>query len=156
DLAKLKAPLEATFLAVMSNGAENDGYNALVLIAGLGWRDVALLRAFSRYLRQALVPFSQDYMWETLRKHAALAKQIVELFYARFDPRIGNDREQREAEIAAAIEKALEDVSSLDEDRILRRFVNAVQSGLRTNYFQLTTSGKPVDVITVKYDSRKV
>lgn len=156
DLAALKAPLEATFLAVMSNGAENDGYNALVLVAGLGWRDVALLRAFSRYLRQALVPFSQDYMWTTLRKHAGLAKQIVDLFYARFDPRIGDDRDKREAGIAAAIEKALEDVSSLDEDRILRRFVNAVQSGLRTNYFQLAANGKPADVIAVKYDSRKV
>lgn len=156
DLAALQGPLEATFLAVMSNTAENDGYNALVLVGGLGWRDVALLRAFSRYLRQVLVPFSQDYMWTTLRKHSSLARQIVDLFYARFDPRIEGDRAAREAEIAAFIEKALEDVASLDEDRILRRFVNVVQSALRTNYFQLGPGGRAADVITVKYDSRKV
>lgn len=156
SLGELKSPLEATFLAVMGGVAENDGYNALVLGAGLGWRDVALLRAVSRYLRQVLVPFSQDYMWATLRRHPAMARQIVELFYARFDPRETKGREKREAEILAAIEKALEGVDSLDEDRILRRFVNAVQSGLRTNYFQLKRNGKPADVITIKYDSRKV
>ncbi len=59
-------------------------------------------------------------------------------------------------DLLAAIETALAGVDSLDEDRILRRFVNAVQSGLRTNYFQLAASGKPADVITIKYDSRKV
>ena len=72
---------------VMRGVAENDGYNALVLAAGLGWRDVALIRTISRFLRQIRVPYSQDYMWATLRKHAALAAKIVELFHARFDPR---------------------------------------------------------------------
>ena len=71
----------------MRGVAENDGYNALVLAAGLGWRDVALIRTISRFLRQIRVPYSQDYMWATLRKHAALAAKIVELFHARFDPR---------------------------------------------------------------------
>ncbi len=156
ELGELKSPLEATFLAVMGGIAENDGYNALVLGAGLGWRDVALLRAISRYLRQVLVPFSQDYMWATLRRHPDMARQIVELFYARFDPREEKDRDKRLADCVAAIETALAGVDSLDEDRILRRFVNAVQSGLRTNYFQLTAAGKPADVITIKYDSRKV
>lgn len=156
NLGELKSPLEATFLAVMGGVAENDGYNALVLGSGLGWRDVSLLRAISRYMRQVLVPFSQDYMWTTLRRHSALARQIVQLFYARFDPRDDKDRERREADCLAAIEKALDGVDSLDEDRILRRFVNAVQSGLRTNYFQLKANGKPADVVTIKYDSRKV
>ncbi len=157
DLAKVEASLEACFLAVMDNAAENDGYNALVLLAGLGWRDVALLRAISRYLRQVLIPYSQDYMWATLRKHPAIAQKLVELFYARFDPRIERaERERREADIAAAIETALGGVDVLDEDRILRRFVNAVQSGLRTNYFQLGADGKAAPVIAIKFDSRKL
>src|SRR6202030_488911 len=67
--------------------AENDGYNALVLEAGLQWRDVALVRTLSRFLRQAKGAFSQDYMWASLRKHAAVAGDIVQLFHARFDPR---------------------------------------------------------------------
>ncbi len=79
DLAALKERLEACFLAVMGGRAENDGYNALVLAAGLVWRDVALIRTLSRFLRQVRVPFSQDYMWATLRKHAGIAAQIVSL-----------------------------------------------------------------------------
>ena len=75
---------------VMRGLAENDGYNALVMIAGLQWRDVALVRAISRFLRQIRVPYSQDYMWTTLRKHAGLAAKIVDLFHARFDPRLSS------------------------------------------------------------------
>ena len=71
----------------MGGGAENDGYNALVLAAGMMWRDVALIRTVSRFLRQIRVPYSQDYMWTTLVKHAAIAADIVRLFQARFDPR---------------------------------------------------------------------
>ena len=60
-------------MAVMRGRAENDGYNALVLTAGLQWRDVALVRTISRFLRQVRVPYSQDYMWATLRKHFGIA-----------------------------------------------------------------------------------
>src|SRR5216683_4728650 len=87
DLDAAKRGLEAAFLVVMSGVAENDGYNALVLAAGMMWRDVALIRTMSRFLRQIRVPYSQDYMWVTLVKHAAIATDIVRLFHARFDPR---------------------------------------------------------------------
>jgi NAD-specific glutamate dehydrogenase len=89
DLSPKMERLEACFIMVMRGIAENDGYNALVLVADLWWRDVALIRTISRFLRQIRVPYSQDYMWATLRKHATLATKLVELFQARFDPRIG-------------------------------------------------------------------
>ena len=72
----------------MGGAAENDGYNALVLHAGLMWRDVALIRSISRFLRQIRVSYSQDYMWATLVKHASVATEIVNLFHERFDPRL--------------------------------------------------------------------
>ena len=86
DIDALKQRLEACFLVVMTGGAESDGYNALVLASGLMWRDVALIRTISRFLRQIRVPYSQDYMWATLVKHASIALEIVRLFHARFDP----------------------------------------------------------------------
>ncbi|HEX5506866.1 MAG TPA: NAD-glutamate dehydrogenase, partial [Pseudolabrys sp.] len=150
-----KARLEAAFLMVMCGIAENDGYNALVL-AGLMWRDVALIRALSRFLRQIRVPYSQDYMWTTLVKHAGIAADVVELFHARFDPRNGPDRAAREAAIVGRIENALADVESLDEDRILRRFVNAVQSAIRTNFYQTGSDGQPKTEIAVKFASKKL
>ena len=157
-LAAVKDKLEACFLAVMEERAENDGYNALVLAAGLVWRDVALLRAHSRFLRQVRVPYSQDYMWATLRKHSSVAANIVELFHTRFDPHLGAEEEgaAKEATITAAIELALQQVESLDEDRILRRFANAVAAALRTNFYQLDRGGKPKELIAIKFASRKL
>ena len=162
DLDAMKHALEACFIVVMRGVAENDGYNALVLAAGLAWRDVALIRTISRFLRQVRVPYSQDYMWATLRKHAALAAKIVELFHARFDPRVERSRRMRERRASERGDRrrdartALQAVESLDEDRILRRFVNAVQSAIRTNYFQIDKDGQPKPLIAIKFASRKL
>ncbi len=159
DLGAVKRGLEALFLVVMRGGAENDGYNALALTAGMMWRDVALIRAISRFLRQIRVPYSQDYMWATLVKHAAIAADVLRLFVARFDPRphvSAHERNAQESEIAAGIETALQHVQSLDEDRILRHFVNAVQAAVRTNFYQIDLDGRPKQLIAIKFLSRKV
>ena len=156
DLDSGKARLESAFLMVMRGIAENDGYNALTLHGGLAWRDVALIRTISRFLRQIHVPYSQDYMWTTLVKHAGIAANIVELFHSRFDPRADKDRHQSQSAIAARIEEGLQKVESLDEDRILRRFVNAVQCAIRTNFFQTENNGRLKPLISVKFESRKL
>jgi glutamate dehydrogenase len=159
ELTALKETLEACFLAVMSGRAENDGYNALVLATGLPWRDVALIRTLSRFLRQIRVPYSQDYMWATLRKHADIAAQVVALFHTRFDPDLGapdGERAARETALGGSIETALQAVDSLDEDRILRRFVNAVQAAIRSNFYQRDRDGQQKELIAVKFASRKL
>ncbi len=210
DLDQGKARLEAAFLMVMRGAAENDGYNALTLAGHLAWRDVALIRTLSRFLRQIRVPYSQDYMWTTLVKHAGIAGDIVELFHARFDPFLsssfrgasqrvrpeagsminsasepgiqnnaqnarldsgprpsggpgmtgnGSETEARETQqknIAARIEEKLQAVQSLDEDRILRQFVNAVQAAIRTNFYQADKDGQAKPLIAIKFESRKL
>ncbi len=157
ELSMRKEEIEACFLAVMGRAAENDGYNALVLAAGLAWRDVALLRTISRFLRQIRVPYSQDYMWATLRQHAHIATSIVALFYARFAPPLDPAaRQAREAEVASSLETALHAVESLDEDRILRHFINAVTAAIRTNFFHVDHNGGLNDLIAIKFLSRKV
>ena len=159
DLDALKARLEACFMAVMRGRAENDGYNALVLTAGTQWRDVALVRTISRFLRQVRVPYSQDYMWATLRRHSGIAAQIVQLFHQRFDPKLEvtkDERAEQQTALIAEIETALGAVESLDEDRILRHFVNAVTSALRTNFYQTGDGGQPKATIAIKFDSRKI
>jgi glutamate dehydrogenase len=158
-LQALEQRLEACFVAVMRGRTENDGYNALVLTAGIAWREVALLRAISRFLRQIGIPYSQDYMWATLRKHSRIAADIVELFETRFDPRLGEvvgERATRCRAVLTRIESALREVMSLDEDRILRRFVNAVEAALRTNFYQLDPNGQPVPTLAIKFESRKI
>lgn len=158
DLSQDRGRLEVAFLMVMRGGAENDGYNALTLSGGLAWRDVALIRTLSRFLRQVRVPYSQDYMWATLVKHSAIAGNVVDLFHARFDPRpeAAQDRDPKQKEIASRIEEALEKVQSLDEDRILRHFVNAVQSAIRTNFYQTDKDGHVKALIAIKFESGKI
>ena len=82
DIGAIEGPIEATLLALFRGLAESDGFNKLVLEAGLGWRDVAMVRAFGRYLRQIRLAFGQDYLAATLARHGAIARKIVELFYA--------------------------------------------------------------------------
>src|SRR5262249_31422312 len=139
DIGAAKPRLDACFAAVMRGAAEDDGYNALVPTAGFDWREVALMRAISRYLRQIRVPYSQDYMWTTLVRHAAITERIGALFAARFDPDLAasqDQRRERQTAIARDIEALLKKVDSLDEDRIVRHFVNVVQSAVRTNFYQ--------------------
>jgi len=157
DLDALKSRLEVAFLMVLRGVAENDGLNALVLAAGLMWRDVALIRTISRFLRQIRVAYSQDYISATLTKHAAIALEIVRLFHGRFNPEHkAEDRKAFDAEVVAGIETLLEKVDSLDEDRIIRQFINAVQSALRTNFYQLDAGGQPKALIAIKFESGKL
>ncbi|MEW6123793.1 MAG: NAD-glutamate dehydrogenase [Pseudomonadota bacterium] len=151
--------LEDLLTVVLRDEAENDGFNALLLDTALTWRDVALVRALARYLRQAGIPYSQDYLWTTIVGHADVAARIVQLFHARFDPRLDGDeaaRAAREEPLRREIEAALAEVSSLDEDTILRRFLNLVDAALRTTFYQLDADGRPKGPIAVKYLSAKV
>jgi glutamate dehydrogenase len=151
--------LEASIMAVVGDRAESDGYNALILRTALGWREVSSIRALSRYLHQIRAPFSQDYMWETLRKNAAITANMVALFQARLDPRLAfadAERSARETTLLAEIEEQLKSVASLDEDRILRRFTNLVQATIRTNLWQVGQDGYPRPVISFKFDARAI
>jgi glutamate dehydrogenase len=159
DLEALDEKLEAALMAVMRGDAESDGFNALTLEAGLAWRDVAVIRTLARMLRQIRAPFSQDYLWTTLRKHAAIAKGVVLMFHLRFDPRLGlsvEERNTKQTDLMARFEESLAQVSSLDEDRILRAFINLIQAALRTNFYQLAEDGQVRPTIAVKFDSKKI
>ncbi len=151
--------LEDCLNAVLRGAAEDDGFNALVLDAGLTWREAALVRTLGRYLRQVGIPFSQDYLWGTLGRHEELTRNIVALFHARFDPALENDetaRTARETPLRAALEEELAGVSSLDEDRILRHFINLVDAALRTSFYQCDEHGRVRDSIAIKFQSAKV
>ena len=120
-------------MRVWHGEAEQDGFNGLIIAAGLDWREVTMLRAVARYLRQAGIPFSDRYMEHTLLAHPDVRGALVELFNARFDPR--RRRAAARTRWRSEIEAAIDAVDSLDEDRILRGFLSVVQAMLRTNYF---------------------
>ncbi|MBM3558317.1 MAG: NAD-glutamate dehydrogenase [Alphaproteobacteria bacterium] len=161
DLGAVRDAFHAAFLTVFRGEAADDGFNRLVLGAGLEWREIVVLRACCRFLLQARVPFSQAYMEETLARNPELARQLVALFAARFDPGLregGRSREatQRIAAARAAIEAGLEAVGNLDEDRILRRFWNVIEAMLRTNFYQPAADGAAKPYLSFKLDSRAI
>ncbi|MXM63234.1 NAD-glutamate dehydrogenase [Streptomyces sp. HUCO-GS316] len=144
------------FTATWTGRAENDGFNALVLSAGLTWRQAMVLRAYAKYLRQAGSTFSQDYMEDTLRNNVHTTRLLVSLFEARMSP----DRQRAGLEITDALleelDAALDQVASLDEDRILRSFLTLIKATLRTNFFQEAMGGKPHDYVSMKFDPQAI
>jgi glutamate dehydrogenase len=123
-----------TFVRVWRGDVENDAYNRLVLGAALTWREITVLRGIGKYLRQARLTFSDRYVEQALVAHPEIARLLVALFQARFDPR-RTDRKDAE-EVAERIESAIDAVESLDQDQILRMFLAVIRAILRTNYFQ--------------------
>jgi glutamate dehydrogenase len=156
-ITEIQGLIEAALLALFRGLAESDGFNRLVLEAGLGWRDVAMVRALARYLRQVRIAYAQEYLAETLARHARITHKIIELFYARFDPRKdASGRSDNESRLRRELEQDLATVSSLDDDRILRRFANLVEAAVRTNFFQIDPSGLPRQTIAFKFECARV
>ena len=128
--------------AIWDGENEIDGFNALVLGAGLTWRQATVLRAYAKYMRQGNSPFAQDYIEEALRGNVDITRLLVQLFEARFDPKFRTEDHAEEERLEAAISRALDDVASLDHDRILRSYLTHIKATLRTNYFR-TVDGDP-------------
>jgi len=154
--ADLDARLEDLLTAASGGRAESDGWDGLVLAAGLDRREVALLRAIGRWLRQIRLPQTQEVMWGALRRFPAIAVDLVALFRARFDPQAVGDRAAAEAEIAGRIETALGAVASLDDDTVLRRFTEVIRAMLRTDFFRPEPDGSARDTLAFKLDPSRV
>ncbi|MFJ9895340.1 NAD-glutamate dehydrogenase [Streptomyces sp. NPDC091280] len=147
---------QEAFAATWTGQAENDGFNALVLSAGIDWRQAMVLRAYAKYLRQAGSTFSQDYMEDTLRNNVHTTRLLVSLFEARMSP----DRQRAGREIVDAlleeVDAALDQVASLDEDRILRSFLTVIKATLRTNFFQQARDGHAHAYVSMKFDPQVI
>ena len=154
-LDEVRDSFHDAFARVWRGDMEDDGFNKLVLVAGLNAREVTVLRAYAKFLKQARIPFSQEYMEDTLTGNPKIARLIAKLFEVRFDP--GSKREKVDAEsqkLRTRIVELLEEVSNLDEDRIIRRFVNAIESTLRTSFHQRAEDGGEKSRISFKFDSQ--
>ncbi|HEX6919789.1 MAG TPA: NAD-glutamate dehydrogenase [Actinomycetes bacterium] len=144
------------FAAVWSGAAESDTFNALVLRAGLTWRQAMVLRAYAKYLRQGGSTFSQDYIEECLSSNVHIARLLVRLFEARFDPDYAHASAEVAEGLVEEISGALDAVESLDQDRILRSFLGVIRATLRTNYFQVDAAGEPKPYVSFKLDPHTV
>ncbi|NKC34502.1 NAD-glutamate dehydrogenase, partial [Roseomonas sp. BU-1] len=119
--------------ALLDGAAEADGFNRLVLRAGLTWQESWLLRAMFRWLKQVGFPFAQGSVEDALAAQPDAARLLVEIFRRRFDP-AESDRE--ETALLAQWQALLDRIASPDEDRILQRLRLMLDAMLRTNFYQ--------------------
>lgn len=156
DTDAVRPAFQAVFEQVWTGRAENDGFNRLVLAASISARSIEILRTYCKYLLQIGVPFSQAYIENTLSTNPHLTQALSQLFEARFDPEQISDRENAVADIIATIEAGLQDVSILDEDRIIRHYLGLIQATLRTNAFQTDDQGQTKPYLSLKFDPARV
>ncbi|MGH3421738.1 MAG: NAD-glutamate dehydrogenase domain-containing protein, partial [Streptosporangiaceae bacterium] len=142
----LRQIFEDALTALWHGQTEDDGFNTLVLTAGLTWREVTLLRACAKYLRQGGMRFSQDYVQRVLRSNGAIARLLIRLFESRFDPARQSGASERCEAITEEIRGQLDEVVSLDHDRILRSYLALIDATLRTNYYKQDSPGLGVDM----------
>ncbi|MEV0382183.1 NAD-glutamate dehydrogenase [Nonomuraea sp. NPDC050643] len=156
DRNDFKRLFQEGLTALWKGRVQADDFNALILTGGLTWEQVEILRAYAKYLRQAGSTFSQLYMERVLRGNVRLARLLVRLFEAKLDPRRGEDvRVDLVEALNEEILGALDEVASLDEDRILRAYLEMIQATLRTNYFQ-TVDGERKPYISLKFDPQAI
>ena len=152
DMQVVRSQFEDSLQEIWAGRVDDDGFNELVLITKLDTYDVVVLRALSRYMHQARAGFSIRYIRQTMVKHSTISVLIAELFDAKMNPRHSDDnRTEKTAQIQEQITTALAEVSSLDEDRILRWYLDLINAMVRTNFYQTDEDGQRKDRLSFKF-----
>ncbi|MGH8221083.1 MAG: NAD-glutamate dehydrogenase [Steroidobacteraceae bacterium] len=156
DIERVEPKFREGFIAVWCAEVENDGFNRLLLGAGLAAREISVLRAYCRYLLQTGVAFSQAYMERALAANPAIARNLLKLFALALGPRLPRSARARTERLAASIRRSLDAVRSLDEDRILRAYLALVRATLRTNFYQTGADGLSKPYLAFKLDPQRL
>ncbi|GAA0314408.1 NAD-glutamate dehydrogenase [Psychrobacter aestuarii] len=152
DMRVVRGQFEESLRNIWTGLIESDSFNELVLTTKLDTYDVVVLRALSRYMQQARAPFSGTYIQQTVVKNSDISVALCDLFDARMNPAHGDDeRQEKTKNIEAKITAALAKVDSLDEDRILRWYLDLINAMVRTNFYQRTEEGERKDRLSFKF-----
>ncbi len=155
NLEILKPRFQEAFEYCWYGKTENDSFNQLIIKAGINWQQVMIFRCFYLYLRQVGMTFSQQYVEVTLAKNPEVVRLLVHLFMQRFDPSLDQNLNS-DKQLFDTIEEGIDKVTSLDEDRILRRFLNLIEAAVRTNFFNDPRDEHGHPYLAIKFDSDKV
>ncbi|MBP6951272.1 MAG: NAD-glutamate dehydrogenase [Alphaproteobacteria bacterium] len=155
ELERIREHFLEGFSRIWQEEVENDGFNRLIIRANYTWRECQLIRSYAKYIRQLQVTFSQVYMEEVLAKYPLICHLMIQLFTCQFSPDCKEERDRARDEILNRIKSLIESVDNLDEDRILSKFVNVIQSTLRTNYYQFS-GNNPKPYISFKIDCSSI
>ncbi|HCB08869.1 MAG TPA: NAD-glutamate dehydrogenase, partial [Alteromonas sp.] len=149
DMVKAQQLFQDAFAKVWYNDLEDDGFNRLVLSAELTGRNVTILRAFAKYMRQTGSSFSRDYIANTLSNYPHIAEMLISYFELIFNPG-RKPSKKRQQTLQDKITEALDQVSNLDDDRIIRRYLDMINATLRTNFYQPAEDGSDKPYVSFK------
>jgi glutamate dehydrogenase len=155
NIQQAQTLFQDAFAKVWRGDIEDDGFNRLILGAGLSGRQVSILRAFAKYERQIGGTFSQNYIENTFSSYPEIAEQLITLFFQRFDPK-SKATETKISKTITEIETSLDKVANLDDDRIIRRFVEMMNATIRTNFFQQAKNKQDKPYISFKILPKKI
>ncbi|HUH38838.1 MAG TPA: NAD-glutamate dehydrogenase, partial [Spongiibacteraceae bacterium] len=142
DIHQVGDVFEDAFARIWAGQAESDSFNRLILGTQLGWRPIAMLRAYAKYMKQTQFTFSTEFIADTLARQMDITRMIVELFELRLKPGLDVGRERRQQAAEEVLQQALENVGSLSEDRVIRQYLALIQATLRSNYYQSDARGQ--------------
>ncbi len=154
DLKDVRDNFQSCFYNVWYENAGNDYFNRLILAANLTWREIVILRSYAKYFKQIGFNLSEQYIQTTLINNIDVVKELIKLFMVRLSPFVikGDSAE----EIEDSINKYLDSIQNIDEDRILRQYLSVIKATLRTNYFQKESSGQSKPYVSFKLKSDEI
>ncbi|KTD55952.1 NAD-glutamate dehydrogenase [Legionella sainthelensi] len=155
-LDKVKAIFNEALIKISTGACENDGFNKLILGAGLSWREIIIIRAYAKYMQQIGFRFSKQYIEKTVDTYALIAKKLIQLFYLKFSLKQNSTIQKEKIALEHEIQTDIDAINSLDEDHIVRYFWSLIKATLRTNYFQHNSEGQLKEYLSLKLDSTKV
>ena len=151
--------LHEAFLAAWDGAVEIDGFNALVVRAGLTWAQTVTLRAYAKYLRQAGTPHSESFVQSTLLDNCDVTRLLITLFETRFDPGSSlpmEDRRDAAAAVRHRLDAACAAVVGRDAEEVLRAFTSMIEATTRTNAFRHSDDGRPPRQLAFKFDPARL
>ncbi|MEQ8313935.1 MAG: NAD-glutamate dehydrogenase [Gammaproteobacteria bacterium] len=149
--AELKEMFEDAFQAIWEKRVDDDQFNALVITAGINWRDVALLRAYAAYLKQIKFGYGAPFVASTLAKHGQISRALVDYFYCLLDPEYSARKRKQAATLEKSLVAEIDKVSNLSEDSVLRAYLNLMNATQRSNYFQQDEDGEAKNYFSFKF-----
>ncbi|STY28651.1 NAD-glutamate dehydrogenase [Legionella wadsworthii] len=155
-LDQVKSIFNEALHQIIGGACENDGFNKLVLGAGLSWREIVIIRAYAKYMQQIGFRFSQQYIEKTIAHYAVITKKLIELFYLKFNLKQTAATKNKKSELEKEIRDDIDAITSLDEDHIIRYFWSLIKATIRTNYFQTDAQGQFKNYLSFKLNSAKV
>jgi len=156
DVPASRTLFENAFRHIWQGDAESDAFNGLVLSAQLDWREIVVLRAYAAYMKQTVFPFSQQAIASALSAYPAITRHLIELFHQRFNPELYQQTNSEALDhLITEITTQLDEVSNLNDDRMIRRYLDLIQGTMRTNYYQ-SIDGVEKPYISFKFSPRDI